>query len=610
MPHALVIEPDAIIREPLVSALESWGFTTVGVVSSGQAWEAIGRQMPDLVVIEPDLGVESGFRLVGRMISESTRHSPAVVVLTHCSARDKILEAARIGVRHYLLKSNFNLEQFRHRVDLAIRRVGLSPLEVYIKAKQAVGSDPAQDTSGATASNAAAGGPDATTPSGAGISATGVTKISEIESILPKDRATELIQNYGQCRALSPMFNYAMKLLNDSQASIESIAAALKRDQAIATRVLRAANSGGYNRGRAVHTVEQAAVRIGISELRNIVMGIAVMEEFGGSEFEGFIDVMEFWEHGLATAMICQEIARETRSMDTEEAFLVGLLHDVGRVVMIEQFGPGMVNGFVMARELDQPLHIIEKRLYNLDHADIAGLMFKEWHFPNTLIVPVATHHLSLANLKHIHPGAIKQTATLITADRLANILMLGSSGNEWLNTLDDAVEEIDLSPQAMDRIIQRIPDRIDELKCGLSAASGMVCEKRTLEGCMASFDGPVHPEPISVTSAPDSIAIMLGRLSGPDTAAPNLAVVHLTDTGQVPALVEKLAQADARAGRTLPVLVHHAHKVDPPPDLLEGRRARSIELPRPYDGVLAAVAELLAEPEHLSASAAPADAA
>lgn len=599
VPHALVIEPDAIVREPLVSALLAWGFTSIGARTCGQAWEEISRQVPDLIVIEPSLEDEDGFRLVQRLLVEHSNESIAVVVLTSCAERKRVLEAARIGIRHYLLKSNFEIERFRHRIDLAMRRAGMCTIT-----NQPIDEEKAR--------RQAEGGPAADAPNLAPEPQhlPDVQSFNDVKAVMPKQETIEKIEEFGQCRAFSPTFTFAMKLLNDSHASIDSIAAAIKRDQALAMRVLKAANSAGYARGRSVHTVEQAAVRIGLAELRHVVLGVAVMDEFGGGEFDGFIDVMDFWEHSLATALICQQIAKETRSMDPEEAFLVGLLHDVGRVVMIEQFGANYVQSLRIARELAQPLNTVEKRLFNLDHADVAGLLFKLWNFPATLAGPVSTHHLSLANLKHIHPGLVAQTATLIAADRIANTLLLGSSGDEWIADIQEMVAEIGLNRHALERIIKCTPETVDELKWGLAAASGITCSRRVLSDAQALLERPVRVVPIAATDTPDPVAILFDRLVTDAGQLPNLIVARLSSEDDADALAPLIEQADRDAGSTLPMLVHHAPKIKPPAAFLAGRPTRVITLPRPMQQIVAHASSLLTEADANPAEDRPADAA
>jgi len=589
--HALIIDGNGIVRDPLVTIVSGWGFEAVGAATCAEVWEYVRTGSPDLIVIDPDLNGEDGLRLLGRLLAEYPDKNIAVIVLTNRSERAAVIEAARLGVRHYLLKQDFHLDQFKHRVDLAIRRAGLAPIT----------EDPATDG----ARDRGAGQPGAAqTPK-----PTQASSLSQIEPVIRKEKAVEMIRGYGECRALSPTFNYAMKLLNDSRASVESIAAAIKQDQAIAVRVLRAANSAGYHRGHPVHTVEQAAVRIGLTELRQIVMGIAVVEEFGGEELKGFMDVLEFWTHSMAVAVICQMAARETRHLPSETAFLVGLIHDVGQVIMIEQFGPGYADGITAGRRLGQPLHLVEKRLYHIDHAEAAGVILKAWHFPEELYEPVCSHHLSLGNLKHLAPGSVEGVATLIFADRLAVAMLLGSDGGDTLHDIAEMADVIGLNRGSVTRMLQTVPRDVQEFKMALSAASGMACETRTTEKYQGMIDEPLSPVVINPAGTPDPVVIMLGQLAS-GGAAPNLAVVRYEGPDTVPDLLARIEAAEKEAERPLPLLVSNVTSKPPIEALTEGRVARVVGLPVRCEAVAEVVSVLLSEGAEHAEHEAPSEAA
>lgn len=567
MAHTLIIDNAPMIREPLMLALKSWGYSVAGASNCNEAWEEIERAAPDLIVIEPDLGDQDGFRLLKRLTDEGHLPDVAIIILTQNSDRSRVITAGQLGIRHYLLKTGFDLEQFKLRAELGLRRAGRDA--------------PSQAT--------ASGSPDEAAPRAL------PKTMDEIEPAITKERAIESIRSFGQCRALSPTFKYAMKLLNDSRASIEQIAASLKRDHALAVRVLKAANGAAYNRGRPVHTVEQAAVRIGMSELRNIVMSVAVMDQFGGEEFEGLIDITSFWEHAIATAMFCQELARETRSMDPEKAFLVGLLHDVGRVVMIEQFGKRYADCLDTARSIGRPLHLVEKRCFHLDHTDVAASVFGAWHFPETLAAPVASHHLSFANLKHLNPGLIPITGTLILADRLADASIFGSSGELWLTPFDEAARAIGLSENAFERVMNRVPQIVTELKLGLAAASNLAPAPSYADLARERLGHELHARMINNSKRPHPAAIFLGKIQDASDPEPNLLCIPWDATSQAPELLAEMESADEEAGRRLPALVVHESGDAPPDTLTADRDARTVKLPERAEKILELISDLLA---------------
>lgn len=574
MPTVLLIEPSAMIREPLKTAFAAWGFTAIVASSYDQIWPLVAKARPDLVVIEPELEPHDATDVLRRLADATRVRGTGILVLTKNSDRARIIAAGQLGIRHYLLKTGFNLEQFRTRVELALKRAGSKP--------------PAQEYDKAYT------GPMVSDDDGIE-SYSQISKVDDIDHSMSKSEAEELIRSFGQCRALSPTFNYAMKLLNDSNASIESIASSLKRDHALAVRVLKAANGGAYFRGQTIATVEQAAVRIGISELRNIVVGVAVLEQFGGDEFEDFIDIASFWEHSIAVAFFCQEIARDARTMDPEEAFLVGLLHDVGRVVMIEQFGKDYAAAMSLARDLGTPLYTIEKRRYHIDHTDVASILFEEWRLPETLSGPVSAHHLSFGNLKHLHPNMLRQASTLILADRLANAMLLGAAEEVWLEPLSEAIENAEISPNVLDRALKRVPEMVTELKLGLASASNLSLPPPTAHMTREQLGGNFSPRSLIAEGTFDPIALLLSTIAGrkADQKPPTLLyATYPPSQGNAP-LIESMKKADEEAGRTLPAIILQAGESKPPEDFFEGRETRFVKLPARADKIISLVFDL-----------------
>jgi len=125
-----------------------------------------------------------------------------------------------------------------------------------------------------------------------------------------------------------------LKLTSDVDCNVSDVVPLIKRDQSLTSHLLRMANSLRYNTGVTVSSVQQAAARLGLLAIREIVVLISCKcRVFDVPEFEAH--VRQSFRHSLATAAFAQEIAR-VRRMNVEEAFLTGLLHDVGRPILFQ----------------------------------------------------------------------------------------------------------------------------------------------------------------------------------------------------------------------------------------------------------------------------------
>ncbi|MCX7389535.1 MAG: HDOD domain-containing protein [Planctomycetota bacterium] len=142
-----------------------------------------------------------------------------------------------------------------------------------------------------------------------------------------------------------------LKLTSDVDCNVGDIVSLIKRDQSLTGHLLRIANSLRYNTGVRVSSVQQATARLGLLAVREVVVLISCQcRVFDVPEFEA--QVRQSFRYSLATAAFAQEIAR-VRRMNVEEAFLTGLLHDVGRPILLQAFVDRRRTHGLVASEVD-----------------------------------------------------------------------------------------------------------------------------------------------------------------------------------------------------------------------------------------------------------------
>src|SRR3989344_4142313 len=124
--------------------------------------------------------------------------------------------------------------------------------------------------------------------------------------------------------------------LGDSEVSAEQLAAKISQDQAIAAKTLRLANSSFYRLPRQVTSIAEATTILGLRTLRSVATAAGLAGGFAHSRCEGF-DFDAFWRHSIGTALTAHAIAQRTRQ-DVDAAFTLGLLHDIGRLVLISAY--------------------------------------------------------------------------------------------------------------------------------------------------------------------------------------------------------------------------------------------------------------------------------
>lgn len=216
--------------------------------------------------------------------------------------------------------------------------------------------------------------------------------------------------------------------LDDEGATLGTLAHHVERDPVVAGRVMALANSAVMrSHGQHVHDIVTATSMIGVSRVREIVLGISLAEFTHAGKA-----TPAYWEHSVGTAIAAQELARSC-GISTEMAFVTGLLHDIGQLWLAN----GHPLQFAAARHAvihdGVPVLEAEKRIFGLDHCHIGALMCSHWQLPEEMINAVRLHHAPDAMADN------KLVALVHVAEVLANALDLGRHEENQVSYLSAA---------------------------------------------------------------------------------------------------------------------------------------------------------------------------
>jgi putative nucleotidyltransferase with HDIG domain len=176
-----------------------------------------------------------------------------------------------------------------------------------------------------------------------------------------------------------------IELVSDPDVSIATIAALVSKDQVLASRVLGLANSAYCAPMQTVSTVLEAIVRLGTSAVRNVVVTVSFTSRMHDPRIYGD-QAKELADHAIGTAYVGRLVA-EKANVDEDEAFLCGLLHDIGKLVVLK-----LAHDWSYKKGEALPPDQIETAMI-ARHAQLGGITLKRWKLPESLIEPVTYHH-------------------------------------------------------------------------------------------------------------------------------------------------------------------------------------------------------------------------
>ena len=201
----------------------------------------------------------------------------------------------------------------------------------------------------------------------------------------------------------------AISLLGNPEANLDDLESLVAVDQTLAGHVIRAANSALMGSATRVKGVRQAVMRLGLEAARQIISAASLRKMFEAKHSQAL------WNHSLYVAESAANIAAESGLASREEAFLAGLMHDVGKLVILN-----LPNSSQESREhLIQsgcPGSIVERVILGADHADLGARVLRNWHFAESIVTAVERHHTpelnasplsSIVYLAERYPGQV-----------------------------------------------------------------------------------------------------------------------------------------------------------------------------------------------------------
>jgi HD-like signal output (HDOD) protein len=183
-------------------------------------------------------------------------------------------------------------------------------------------------------------------------------------------------------------------LVDDPKSSAEDIGRAVQQDPSLTARVLRLANSAMFGMQRKVDTVSRAVAVLGTRQIRDLTLGLSAARAFDRIP-NRLVSMASFWHHSVLCAIAARAVAGECPRGRPDSAFVGGLLHDVGQLVMFNKLPDESHAALLMT--IDSPgepdLHLCERQLLGFDHAAVGGALARRWALPANLTECIEFHH-------------------------------------------------------------------------------------------------------------------------------------------------------------------------------------------------------------------------
>lgn len=254
-----------------------------------------------------------------------------------------------------------------------------------------------------------------------------------------------------------------IELVESPTSTAQDLHKVIANDPALCSRILKVVNSAFYGLPGQIGSINRAIVLLGLNAVKNIAIAASLAKLFRGGSLTPEFSAKDLWTHSIGTASACKMLADQMKMGLADEAFLAGLIHDIGIIVEIQYDRQRLIE--VLGRVKPGPdgtpganLLEVESEVFGANHQEFGQGLCEKWKFPKTFALVTGYHHrpMELAG----------ETRALVSIVSAADKLAGGVAGNFRLDLPSlvieqDVLDDLKLTRDQVDQIAAKLPEQI-----------------------------------------------------------------------------------------------------------------------------------------------------
>ena len=467
MSTILVVDDMPIFRDPIAASLRLAGFGTVCAANGREALVAAKANRPDVILLDIAMPVMDGIACLRALRADAELAKTPVILLTAMSDKRYVVEAGKLGVQDYLLKSAFSMRELLTRVCKYVEKPGKSGPGTPARGEASpAGAGKASKTPASTPPTPAVGtgtppaptrqapapppdkvvepaGPKINTPPApattlapAPVPVRAVPgNHAALPRLLTREQCLARAEKALGAKTLSGVVAEVIRMAASPRSNVADLAPLIARDPMLSARVLQAANSAAYVSSRGVvSNIPDAVRQVGTTTVRNVAAAMGILDAMPPSEADGFNPV-RCWQHSFAVAMLCERLAsfQKENTRDAAQAvppgvaYLVGLCHDLGEILFHTHFAKEYAQ-VLEAQARGGKSDDVERQMLGMTRGELVQTIIKCLGLPDAIKEPIGAFHGVSPGGAGVTPAPMQRI--LKAAEWYANGLLLASSAS------------------------------------------------------------------------------------------------------------------------------------------------------------------------------------
>jgi putative nucleotidyltransferase with HDIG domain len=279
------------------------------------------------------------------------------------------------------------------------------------------------------------------------------TATNDVQSLI-----TNAINGIASISTLPEVTTQIIKTVEDPKSSAQKLHQIVSHDPALVTRVLKVVNSAFYGLPGQVASIERAVVMLGVNAVKNIAVAASLGQLFRGTKLCDGFTAKDLWTHCIAVACAARDLSKQAKLPVVDEAFLAGMIHDIGLLVSLQTWPEKLRLVCEQARASGRNFCEIEREVIGVDHEQLGKALCEKWNFPKSCALVAGNHH---------QPGkAADGGRVLVTVIAVADAIAASSGQGFTLTRLHDPVDptvaaSVGLTPAVIEATRQRLPELV-----------------------------------------------------------------------------------------------------------------------------------------------------
>lgn len=385
---AIVIEPDRSLSYVMAAILKRNDFEVVTCAKVEAALKAMKGESVKLIIVASEIKTDRYDGIdVCRAMNKSFKGRVPVVVSSRTPTEESVIRSIKSGALEYLVKPSSE-QMILQKVNSALSR----------------GNDQF-------------------------IVADNVKDLNFEEGMTLSEMIDVVIEEADEIRALPQAVAKITQVSQDEKSGAAAMEQAISSDPSIVGMVLKRANSAFYKGQNDISDVKKAVVRIGFNECRKMVLGFSLFNLFSKEDRSFGFNRMQFWLHSVTVAIIAEGLCKKAGVDKADDAFLAGLLHDFGKLLLDDYLSVHFQRALQLANLNNLTVYESETNIFERTHSAVSKGIMDKWNFPEHISAAALRHHV----VPKPDPQAGYQpdiNSALFFANQLAKVSLLGSGGD------------------------------------------------------------------------------------------------------------------------------------------------------------------------------------